>query len=96
MKPMAILINTARGGVVDQAALRRALHDGVIAGAALDVTEPEPLSPDDPLLTAPHLIVVPHIGSATQHTRERMADLAVENLLAGLAGEPMPHPVPVP
>jgi glyoxylate reductase len=96
MKPTAILINTARGGVVDQEALRRALHDGVIAGAALDVTDPEPLPPDDPLLSAPNLIVVPHIGSATRHTRERMADLAVDNLLAALAGEPMPHQVPLP
>jgi glyoxylate reductase len=95
MKPTAILINTARGGVVDQEALRRALHDGVIGGAALDVTDPEPLPPDDPLLSAPHLIVVPHIGSATRHARERMADLAVENLLAALAGDPMPHQVPV-
>jgi glyoxylate reductase len=94
MKPTAILINTARGGVVDQQALRRALHDGVIGGAALDVTDPEPLPPDDPLLTAPNLIVVPHIGSATRATRERMADLAVANLLAGLAGERMPHQVP--
>ncbi len=93
MKPTAILVNTSRGGVVDQEALRRALHDGVIAGAALDVTEPEPLPPDDPLLTAPHLIVVPHIGSATHQARERMADVAVANLLAGLAGEPMPHQV---
>jgi glyoxylate reductase len=96
MKPTAILINTARGGVVDQEALRRALHDGVIAGAALDVTDPEPLPPDDPLLTAPNLIVVPHIGSATRAARERMADLAVDNLLAGLAGQRMPHPVPRP
>lgn len=95
MKPTAILINTARGGIVDQEALRRALHDGVIAGAALDVTEPEPLPPDDPLLTAPNLIVAPHIGSATTATRERMADLAVENLLEALAGRPMPHQVPV-
>jgi glyoxylate reductase len=95
MKPTAILINTARGGVVDQDALRRALHDRVIGGAALDVTDPEPLPPGDPLLTAPNLIVVPHIGSATRATRERMADLAVENLLAGLAGRPMPHQVPV-
>jgi len=95
MKPTAILVNTARGGVVDQEALRRALHDGVIGGAALDVTDPEPLPPDDPLLSAPHLIVVPHIGSATRHTRERMADLAVDNLLAALAGEPMPHQVAV-
>jgi glyoxylate reductase len=96
MKPTAILINTARGGVVDQEALRRALHDGVIAGAALDVTDPEPLPPDDPLLSAPHLIVTPHIGSATRGAREGMADLAVDNLLAALAGEPMPHPVPAP
>src|SRR5437588_10604035 len=94
MKATAILINTARGGIVDQEALRRALHDGVIGGAALDVTEPEPLPPDDPLLTAPNLIVVPHIGSATRAAREQMADLAVENLLAALAGKPMPHQVP--
>jgi glyoxylate reductase len=65
----------------------------VIGGAALDVTDPEPLPPDDPLLTAPNLIVVPHIGSATRATREHMADLAVDNLLAGLAGERMPHQV---
>jgi glyoxylate reductase len=89
----AILINTARGPIVDQSALAAALHAGEIAGAALDVTDPEPLPPDDPLLTAPNLIVVPHIGSATRATRERMADLAVDNLLAGLAGDPMPHPV---
>jgi glyoxylate reductase len=95
VKPTAILINTARGGIVDQEALRRALHDGVIGGAALDVTEPEPLPPDDPLLSAPNLIVVPHIGSATRAARERMADLAVQNLLAALAGKPMPHQVPV-
>jgi glyoxylate reductase len=92
MKPGAILVNTARGGVVDQAALAAALADGELAGAALDVTDPEPLPPDDPLLDAPNLLVVPHIGSATVHTRSRMADLAVDNLLAALAGEPMPHP----
>jgi glyoxylate reductase len=95
MKPTAILINTARGGIVDQQALARALQDGEIAGAALDVTDPEPLPGDDPLLQAPNLIVVPHIGSATRRTRERMADLAVDNLLAALAGEPMPHQVRV-
>jgi glyoxylate reductase len=93
MKPSAILINTARGELVDQAALIRALNDGLIAGAALDTTTPEPLPPDDPLLQAPNLIVTPHIGSATRTARERMADLAVDNLLAGLAGEPMPHQV---
>jgi len=93
MKPSAILVNTARGPIVDQTALRTALADGWIAGAALDVTDPEPLPADDPLLTAPNLLVVPHIGSATRTARERMAAMAVDNLLAGLAGEPMPFPV---
>lgn len=93
MRPTAILINTARGPIVDPRALRQALIDGTIAGAALDVTDPEPLPPDDPLLTAPNLIVVPHIGSATHHAREQMATLAVENLLAALDGKPMPHRV---
>jgi glyoxylate reductase len=78
--------------VVDQRALADALHAGRLAGAALDVTDPEPLPPDDPLLDAPNLLVVPHIGSATVRTRSRMADMAVDNLLAALAGEPMPHP----
>jgi glyoxylate reductase len=91
MKPTAVLVNTARGGVVDQQALARALHRGEIAGAALDVTDPEPLPPDHPLLDAPNLLVLPHIGSATHTARERMADLAVDNLLAGLAGKPLPH-----
>jgi glyoxylate reductase len=94
MKPTAYLVNTARGGVVDQVALRRALEEGWIAGAALDVTEPEPLPPDDPLLRAPNLIVLPHLGSATHATRERMAGLAVDNLLAGLAGRPLPKEFP--
>ncbi len=93
MRPSAILINTARGPIVDQGALRQALIDGTIAGAALDVTDPEPPAQDDPLLFAPRLIVVPHIGSATRAARERMAELAVENLLAALAGLPMPHPI---
>jgi glyoxylate reductase len=93
MKKTAYLINTARGGVVDQVALREALVNGEIAGAGLDVTEPEPLPPDDPLLTAPNLLVVPHVGSATFRTRSRMADLAVDNLLAALAGEEMPNRV---
>jgi glyoxylate reductase len=93
MKPTALLVNTARGGVVDQDALRAALHAGEIAGAALDVTEPEPLPADHPLLDAPNLLVVPHFGSATVRTRARMAAMAVENLLAALAGRPMPHPV---
>ena len=93
MRSSAILVNTARGPIVDHDALRRALIAGEIAGAALDVTDPEPLPPDDPLLTAPNLIVVPHIGSATRVARERMADLAVDNLLAALDGRPMPHQV---
>jgi glyoxylate reductase len=93
MKAGALLVNTARGGVVDQDALRAALHDGAIAGAALDVTEPEPLPADHPLLDSPNLLVVPHVGSATVRTRARMADMAVDNLLAALAGRPMPHPV---
>jgi glyoxylate reductase len=93
MRPTAILINTARGPIVDQQALREALAAGAIAGAALDVTDPEPLPPDDALLRAPNLIVVPHIGSATRAARERMTDLAVQNLLAALAGQPMPHQV---
>jgi glyoxylate reductase len=93
MRPTAILINTARGPIVDQVALRRALIDGTIAGAALDVTDPEPLPPDDPLMTAPNLIVAPHIGSATHSARTKMADMAVENLLAALDDRPMPHQV---
>ncbi len=95
MRDTAILINTARGPIVDQRALVAALHDGTIAGAALDVTDPEPPAPGDPLLAAPHLLLVPHIGSATHATRERMADLAVENLIAALAGRPMPNAVGV-
>ncbi len=93
MKPTALLVNTARGGIVDQDALREALIEGRIGGAALDVTDPEPLPGDDPLLDAPNLLVVPHLGSATRRTRARMAEMAVENLLAALDGRPMPHPV---
>jgi glyoxylate reductase len=91
MKETAILVNTARGPIVDTDALARALQAGAIAGAALDVTDPEPLPGDHPLLEAPNLVVVPHIGSSTHATREGMADMAVDNLLAALAGERMPH-----
>ena len=91
MKPTALLVNTARGPIVDTAALERALHERAIGGAALDVTDPEPLPADHPLLQAPNLLVVPHIGSATVRTRHKMTELAVDNLLAALAGEPMPH-----
>jgi lactate dehydrogenase-like 2-hydroxyacid dehydrogenase len=91
MKSTAYLVNTARGAIVDSAALARALAEGWIAGAALDVTDPEPLPGGDPLLAAPNLLVVPHIGSATHRTREAMADVAVHNLICALAGEPMPH-----
>ncbi|WP_445152230.1 2-hydroxyacid dehydrogenase [Baekduia sp. Peel2402] len=94
IKPGAILVNTGRGPLVDQAALKRALEDGRLGAAALDVTDPEPLPPDDPLLSAPNIIILPHIGSATHHAREAMASMAVDNLLAGLAGEPLPYPAP--
>ena len=93
MKPTALLVNTARGRIVDQSALAAALHAGSIAGAALDVTEPEPLPTVDPLLSSPNLIVLPHLGSATNRTREAMANMAVDNLLAGLSGQPLPTPV---
>ena len=84
MKPTAVLVNTARGPIVETDALVRALAEGRIAAAALDVTDPEPLPSDHPLLELPGALVVPHIGSATHRTRERMADLAVDNLLAAL------------
>ena len=93
MKPTAYLVNTARGPIVDSEALGSALRAGRIAGAALDVTDPEPLPGGHPLLDAPNLLVLPHLGSATEATRARMADMAVDNLLAGLAGEAMPHSV---
>lgn len=90
MKSSAILINTARGAIVDPDALYRALSQEVIAGAALDVTEPEPIPMDSPLLSLDNLIIAPHIGSASRQTRARMADMAIANLVAGLKGEPLP------
>lgn len=91
MKPTAILVNTARGGIVDPKALYTALKTKQIGYAALDVTEPEPIHLDDPLLTLDNCLIVPHIGSASVRTREKMALMAVENLLAGLRGDRLPH-----
>jgi phosphoglycerate dehydrogenase-like enzyme len=94
MKPTATLVNVSRGPIVNTAALVRALSEGWIMGAGLDVTDPEPLPPDHPLLSLPNCIVVPHLGSATHRTRAAMADLAARNLIAGLRGEPLPAPAP--
>jgi glyoxylate reductase len=91
MRPGAVLVNVARGGIVDEAALVAALERGQLAGAALDVFEREPLPLTSPLLRAPNLVLTPHVGSASVRTRTRMADLAAENLRAGLRGERMPH-----
>ncbi len=93
MKKTAYLINVARGPVVDQQALYEACRDGQIAGAALDVTDPEPMNVDDPLLTLPNVLVVPHVGSATVATRIRMGTLASENIVAVLSGKRPPTPV---
>jgi len=96
MKHTAVLVNTARGPVVDPVALAAALRDGVIAAAALDVTDPEPIPPDDPLLALDNCLVVPHIASASRTTRGRMAAMAAANLLAGVHGLPLPTPVELP
>ena len=93
MKPTSILINASRGPVVVTDALVEALQSGEILAAALDVTDPEPLPADHPLVNMPNCIVVPHTASATVQTRDRMADLAARNLLAGLRGERPPAPV---
>jgi glyoxylate reductase len=90
MKSSAVLINTARGPVVDPSALAWALKERVIAAAALDVTEPEPIPSDSPLLKLDNIIITPHIASASKATRERMAHITVDNLLAALKGEKMP------
>ena len=93
MRPTAFLINTSRGDVVDTEALTAALQEGRIAGAGLDVTAPEPISADHPLLTLLNVVLTPHIGSASHATRRRMAMLAVENAIAACKGEPMPSRV---
>jgi len=93
MKSTAYLVNVARGAVVDHDALNQALSENWIAGAALDVTEPEPLPRDHPLLAQPNTIIVPHLGSATRQTREGMYQRTAENLLAGLGGQPLPSRV---
>ena len=93
MKRTAILVNTSRGPIVDNLALYDALRLGKIAYAALDVTEPEPMPADHPLLTLDNVIVVPHIASASVATRTKMALMAADNLIAGLKGEMPPNPV---
>ena len=90
MKSTAILINSARGPIVDPDALNTALRDGEIAYAALDVTEPEPIPSDSPLLALDNIIIAPHIASGSRATRNKMAEMAAANLLAGLNGEPLP------
>ena len=96
MKPTAILVNVARGPVVNTAALTDALAARVIYAAALDVTDPEPLPRDHPLLRLENVIITPHLGSATEQTRQRMAEMSVENLFAGLGGRPLPYAVGLP
>jgi glyoxylate reductase len=93
MKRNAVLVNTSRGPVIDQAALFEALRDRVIGAAGLDVTDPEPMPADDPLLGLENCLVLPHIASASYATRGRMASMAAANLLAGLRGERLPNPV---
>jgi glyoxylate reductase len=91
MKSTAILINTARGAVVDPQALTEALQAGRIYAAALDVFDPEPIPTDSPLLHLDNVIITPHIASGSIQTRALMAEIAVDNLLAGLTGERLPY-----
>jgi len=87
MKPSAIFINTARGSIHNEPDLIEALQNKVIWGAGLDVTDPEPMQPDNPLLQMPNVSILPHIGSATVETRNAMAEIAAKNVIAGLKGE---------
>ena len=89
MKSTAVLVNTSRGGVVDQEALVEALRGGVIRAAGLDVTTPEPLPADHPLVGLPNCFLLPHIGSATDRSRAAMAEIAADNVIAGLQGRPL-------
>lgn len=89
MKPTATLVNVARGGVVDTGALTAALEQGSIYHAGLDVTDPEPLPRDHPMLLLDNVTIAPHLGSATEQTRQQMAEVSVENLLLGLGGDPL-------
>ena len=91
MKRTAVFVNTARGPLVDEAALADALHDGMIFAAGLDVTDPEPPHADNRLLRMPNCIVAPHIASATVQTRDAMATIAADNLILGLEGKPLRH-----
>lgn len=93
MKPTSIFINTARGAIHNEEDLINALRTGTIWGAGLDVTNPEPMKWDNPLLSLPNAAVLPHIGSATLETRDGMADMAAQNIIAGLKGEKIPFPV---
>jgi len=93
MKPTASLINVARGAVIDLEAVTEALANRKLHAAALDVTDPEPLPRDHPILKLPNVIITPHLGSATEQTRRRMAEMAIENLMAGLVGRPLPFQV---
>ncbi|MSP13478.1 MAG: D-glycerate dehydrogenase [Chloroflexi bacterium] len=90
MKPNAVIVNTARGGIIDPKALYKALKEGWIAAAGLDVTEPEPIPMDDPLLTLDNCLIVPHIASASFTTRSEMSAMAARNVLAGIHGERLP------
>ncbi|PKK58280.1 glyoxylate reductase [Rhizophagus irregularis] len=95
MKSNVILVNTARGGIIRQDDLCRALSEGMLGSVGLDVVTPEPLNPNDPLLKFDKVTVVPHIGSGTLETRTMMANIAIENVLSGVRGETLPHAVEV-